>query len=98
MSVVQRRAIWSIGLFVFGGAMVVALAQPATDAYHGLQRSRCRCHGAQIALAIQEYADVYHALPPAYIADAEGKPMHSWRVLILPFMENRAHTTGSWPN
>jgi prepilin-type processing-associated H-X9-DG protein len=26
-------------------------------------------------------------LPPPYIADANGKPMHSWRVLILPYIE-----------
>ena len=25
--------------------------------------------------------------PPAYIADENGKPMHSWRVLLLPYME-----------
>ncbi len=25
--------------------------------------------------------------PPAYIADENGKPMHSWRVLLLPYLE-----------
>ena len=34
---------------------------------------------------------VYHqangCFPPAYIADKNGKPMHSWRVLILPHMD-----------
>ena len=30
-------------------------------------------------------------LPPAYVADASGRPMHSWRVLILPFMEGDDH-------
>jgi prepilin-type processing-associated H-X9-DG protein len=33
---------------------------------------------------------VYKTLPPAYIADASGRPMHSWRVLILPFMDQVA--------
>jgi hypothetical protein len=28
-------------------------------------------------------------LPPAYIADEDGRPMHSWRVLILPFMSDQ---------
>ena len=27
------------------------------------------------------------ALPPAYTVDAEGKPLHSWRTLILAFLE-----------
>ena len=26
-------------------------------------------------------------MPPAYIADADGRPMHSWRVLLLPFLD-----------
>ncbi len=33
------------------------------------------------------YHDIYGSFPPASIADANGKPMHSWRVLILPWME-----------
>lgn len=26
-------------------------------------------------------------MPPAYIADKNGKPMHSWRILILPYID-----------
>ena len=44
----------------------------------------------QIAIAIMNYADVNGTLPPAFVADANGKPMHSWRVLILPYMEEQA--------
>jgi len=32
---------------------------------------------------------VYGSLPPAYTVDAMGKPLHSWRTLILPFMERK---------
>ena len=47
------------------------------------------CHNnlKQIALAIHNYHDVHGCLPPAYLPDQDGKPMHSWRVLILPYME-----------
>jgi type II secretory pathway pseudopilin PulG len=44
----------------------------------------------QIALALQEYESVHHALPPAYTVDAAGKPLHSWRTLILPFLGEQA--------
>lgn len=27
------------------------------------------------------------SLPPAYVADGSGRPMHSWRVLILPYLQ-----------
>jgi hypothetical protein len=43
-----------------------------------------------IALALQQYEIRNGTLPPAYIADADGKPMHSWRVLLLPYLEQSA--------
>ena len=51
------------------------------------RRSQCVNNLKQIGLALQNYADVYGCIPPAYLTDKDGKPMHSWRVLILPFME-----------
>jgi prepilin-type processing-associated H-X9-DG protein len=33
--------------------------------------------------------DEYHCLPPAYTVDAAGKPLHSWRTLILPYIEKK---------
>lgn len=45
---------------------------------------------SQIISAMLTYHDAYGTLPPAYIADANGKPMHSWRVLILPYMDETA--------
>jgi hypothetical protein len=41
----------------------------------------------QIALAMHNYHDVYGKLPAAYTADADGRPLLSWRVAILPFLE-----------
>ncbi|MDR1271305.1 MAG: DUF1559 domain-containing protein, partial [Planctomycetaceae bacterium] len=38
-------------------------------------------------LAIHNYHDSMMVLPPLYTVDKDGKPLHSWRVLILPFME-----------
>ena len=40
-------------------------------------------------MAVANYHDTYGSFPPAYIADEAGKPMHSWRVLLLPFLEQR---------
>ena len=38
----------------------------------------------QIGLALLEYHQKYGSFPPAFVADANGKPLYSWRVLILP--------------
>jgi prepilin-type processing-associated H-X9-DG protein len=41
-------------------------------------------------LALHNYSDIHDAFPPLYTVDANGKPLHSWRVLILPLMEQAA--------
>jgi Protein of unknown function (DUF1559) len=41
----------------------------------------------QIAMAMHEYHDFYGALPPAVIRDDNGQPLYSWRVRLLPFIE-----------
>jgi hypothetical protein len=41
-----------------------------------------------MALAMHDYAEAHDGrLPPAVLRDAEGKPLLSWRVLILPYLE-----------
>ena len=40
-------------------------------------------------MAVANYHETYGCLPPAYVAGRDGVPMHSWRVLILPFLEQR---------
>ena len=41
-------------------------------------------------MALRNYHDANGCFPPAFIADKNGKPMLSWRVLILPYMEQHA--------
>lgn len=50
-------------------------------------RSECQYNLHQIGIALHNYHDQYGTFPPAYVADENGKPMHSWRVLILPMLE-----------
>ncbi len=68
--------------------IAIALFLPATRrAGASARRSQCMNNLKQIALGIQMYESEYGALPPAYTVDADGKPLHSWRTLILPFVE-----------
>jgi hypothetical protein len=55
---------------------------------HSATRMKCSNNLRAIGLALQKYHDVYGEFPPAYIADAQGKPMHSWRVVILPYFQD----------
>jgi hypothetical protein len=40
-------------------------------------------------LAVANYHDTYGSYPPAVTYDAGGHPAHSWRILVLPFLEQR---------
>jgi len=39
-----------------------------------------------IGLAMKRYHDQYDSFPPAAGLDKDGKPVHSWRVYLLPFI------------
>ncbi len=47
-------------------------------------QTACRNNLNLIAKALNSYAAEYGTYPPPYTIDDNGKPMHSWRVLILP--------------
>jgi uncharacterized protein DUF1559 len=49
------------------------------------QEASCQANLRTIALALQSYHSAYGYFPPAYTTAAAGNPMHSWRVLILPY-------------
>jgi len=75
------------GICVIG--ILVALLLPAVQgAREAARRSQCGSQLKQIGLALHNYHETYGAFPPAYVADETGKPMHSWRVLLLPYLEN----------
>ncbi|WP_337176553.1 DUF1559 domain-containing protein [Paludisphaera sp.] len=50
-------------------------------------RQECRRNLMHIALAMHNYHSQHNSFPPAYSTDADGKPLLSWRVLILPFLD-----------
>ena len=54
------------------------------------RRSLCRNQLKQIVLGLHAYHDLYGCFPPAYVPGPDGKPWHSWRVLVLPFIEQQS--------
>jgi len=50
------------------------------------RRSQCKNNLKQIGLALHIYHETHGAFPPACTVDANGKPLHSWRTVILPFL------------
>lgn len=61
---------------------------PVSSREHA-RRAQCRYNLLFIGLALSNYASDYGRLPPAYTVDADGRPLHSWRTLILPYLDNQ---------
>ena len=76
-----------------GGAVVIGIGlllpmvrNPGPAVY----RMSCGNNLKQIALALHIYEQVHGSFPPAFTVDADGKRLHSWRTLILPYLEYQA--------
>ena len=86
----EVKSWWSLthlALGVLGLLCLIGLLIPATSTSHVAgNRNACFNNLKQIALAMHNYHQSNGCFPPAYIADQTGKPMHSWRVLILPYL------------
>ena len=67
--------------------ILVALLFPAVQACDEAQhRMECIDHLHRMTVAMLQYAGDHGTLPPAYTVDETGKPLHSWRVLLLPYL------------
>jgi prepilin-type processing-associated H-X9-DG protein len=85
-AVLTLAAIGFVGLLACGG-IVVGVVLPARES---ARRAVCSNNLYVVSLAMHNYHDVYRAFPPSVITDEDGRPMRSWRVAILPFIEQEA--------
>ena len=71
--------------------LVLQTFAPAVEASsEAARRSQSSNNLKQLGLALHNYHDVYKSMPPAYSSDKDGKPLLSWRVHVLPFLEQQA--------
>ena len=68
---------------------LIALLLPAVqNAREAARMSQCKNNLKQIGLAMHNYHEIYNAFPPAFTVDEQGRPLHSWRVLLLPYLDH----------
>ena len=104
-------SVWIILLIVFAvifvlmilcaglgvGLMLPAVQQARTAARMTVSQNNLH----KIGIAILNYESTYRSLPPAYVTDGQGKPLYSWRVVILPYfgegaLYNEFHLDEPW--
>lgn len=71
-------------------AGITWLSRAVGSAREAARAAQCTCHLKCIGLAMLNYESAHGSLPPAYSTDAAGRPLLSWRVLILPYLELQA--------
>src|SRR5690606_35850478 len=73
---------------VAGAGFLVGLLLPAVQASReAARRMQSSNNLKQIALAMHNYHDTFKKLPKAEITSPAGEPLLSWRVSLLPFIE-----------
>ncbi len=63
--------------------------EPVSAAREAARRAQCTNNLKQIGLALHNYHDSYNGFPAAYSQSKDGRPLLSWRVHILPFIEEQ---------
>ena len=73
-------------LLIVPGVLIALLLPAVQAAREAARRASCSNNLKHIGLALHGYSDQFDSLPPVIVADKDGKPMHSWRGMISPFL------------
>lgn len=72
------------GLFTLLWAVLIPVA--ILPALAAARRAQAMSNLRQVGFALYDYQSKNGSFPPAYSADADGTPLLSWRVLLLPYL------------
>jgi prepilin-type processing-associated H-X9-DG protein len=84
---ITRESVPSIGSPATSGIAIALLLPAVQSAREAARRAQCVNNLKQIALAMFNYESANGHFPRAAIVDKQGKPLLSWRVAILPYIE-----------
>lgn len=78
-----------LGGFASPSVMAALLLPAVQSTREAARRTQSMNNMKYMLLAMHMYHDSMGAFPPAFSADKEGKPLLSWRVHILPYLEEK---------
>jgi prepilin-type processing-associated H-X9-DG protein len=89
ISLVGRESIPGLSSPATSGILVALLLPAVQSAREAARRAQCTNNLKQIGLAMHNYLSANGAFPKPAITDKDGKPLLSWRVAILPYIEQQ---------
>ena len=78
-----RRSMAYVAAVALACAVMTWLERAISNRGEAARSAQCINNLKQIGLALLNYESRYGCFPPAYVADAKGKPLYSWRVLLM---------------
>jgi prepilin-type processing-associated H-X9-DG protein len=88
ISLFQREAVPGFTSPTTSGVLVALLLPAVQSAREAARRAQCTNNEKQIMLAMHNYISANNVFPHD-ITDKDGKPLLSWRVSILPYIEQQ---------
>lgn len=76
-----------LSVTISGKEFISVMAPSVLQVRDATERNLMTNNLKQIGIAMHSYHDANRALPAAYSVDKNGKPLLSWRVHILPYIE-----------
>ena len=93
----QPRVRWAaaaVASLLLAGCVLFVLVRYGGSAVGTMQANRSRAQDIRnlekIAAALNAYAADHGVYPPPSVTSRAGQPMHSWRVLILPYLGHQS--------
>ncbi len=99
--IVSRESFPSVSSPAVSGVLIALLLPAVQSAREAARRAQCTNNLKQMGLGMLNYESATSAFPKPALTDKDGKPLLSWRVAILPYIEqaelyNRFHLDEPW--
>jgi prepilin-type processing-associated H-X9-DG protein len=87
----RRNLSHVLGILFYGSCVaLIASLLPDVGSHPSGRLAACTNNLKQVGMALQMYETDHGCFPPVYTTDAAMKPLHSWRTLLLPYLEQEA--------
>ena len=83
----NTRRVVLLGLTAIVGAFSCFIFLSVKNAQLQVNQTLCSANLTKLHFALHEYQAMNGTLPPAFLGDSNGRPRHSWRVLMLPHLD-----------